>query len=414
MPRRCTRDHSKGDVGGKPHCGLDAQERCQPEGAGTSITAPTKRQREGGLDWLEVRCHGQWQEEAWCELVAALDRARALAEDSGEYEAALEVGGQSLFVGPSGARLGDCHARWRVQWRGVEVLIVSRREFSDRRPSVVVKLSSHTLICVVDLAAWDRSVELLNSLGLEMRRDVVSRVDLCADLGGQSIAPFVAAFMEGRIVKRAQKRALYWESGDDPSGFTVGSDIKLRVYDKKREVEAAANGPKLGVLHARWGGDVTEATRVEFQLRRDALRERFGVEGVDSLWEKMRAIVRWLCGEWFRMTETKATHRNYSRVRLATEWRRVVKAFLSWAGKGAGELVAAVKKEPIPDKLIRQATGCLKTLAALYWDVGLTREEIFAFAIEMIEAPMCGGVEDVAKKRQWFTAAGWVPAGGRW
>jgi len=73
--------------------------------------------------------------------------------------------------------------------------------------------------------------------------------------------------------------------------------VRLRIYDKGKEAQKKG---KAWFPHL-WGRDTfTDVWRVEFQLRRPALKQ-FGVNTVDELRQKMGGIWEYLTGEWFSL-----------------------------------------------------------------------------------------------------------------
>jgi triphosphoribosyl-dephospho-CoA synthetase len=123
-------------------------------------------------------------------------------------------------------------------------------------------------------------------LGGVIRGIKISRVDLCADLANVRVERFQSVFENGGYVCRARRRSNFEirdansdseaefssnQDGHRKTGITLGkSGIIARVYDKLRE--ARFNEDKMILLQQnRWGGEIPEsATRVEFELKREA------------------------------------------------------------------------------------------------------------------------------------------------
>lgn len=89
----------------------------------------------------------------------------------------------------------------------------------------------------------------------------LSRVDACADLPHVGIEEFMSAFRQQRYVTRAMTRCENGEEtlnfkvfgyGRQDTGFTIGKNIMLRVYEKKIEVRSQPLKEAILIEH-RWG-----------------------------------------------------------------------------------------------------------------------------------------------------------------
>jgi hypothetical protein len=176
--------------------------------------------------------------------------------------------------------------------------------------------------------------------------------------------------MRDRAITKAMKGAMYWRGvpgTESSTGFDVGTDTKLRVYDKL--VEVGSDPTKAAVMiERRWGGAVPEcATRVEFQLRRDSLKENWQVTSVEDLFQKAHAIVEWLTQKWFRLSEEfDRENRNHDSAVTCDLWANVQAAFSS-VFAGLDMVKPSLRKYvPDPKALVKQIVGCgASALAAM-------------------------------------------------
>lgn len=362
-----------------------------------------------GLDWLQVSLFGEFDRDSWPRLLCDLDRARAIAEEKGESHSARLIDGHPLMVRAAGARHGGFYCRWVCRWAGVELHIVAGGQRSDNRPTCVAVLTSETLMEFGDQLAWERVKHLCQALGFSTVRDVVSRVDLALDLVDVDVDDFAAPFSAGCFIADAHKRAMYWD-GRSTTGFTVGvGKCQLRVYEKVRELREKGSESKWASLVARWGKEPQKATRVEFQVRRDMLRERWDVGGVDDLWKKMPTIVNELCGGWFRMTDEKPKSNNHVRTSTLGLWRRVQEKFAKWAGDGPLMTFERMKPFIEPRKLIDQARGCVVSfMASLGW-AGESWQDILGEAFAYLAEDGERIERDVRAKSIELIASGRMP-----
>jgi hypothetical protein len=217
--------------------------------------------------------------------------------------------------------------------------------------------------------AWTRVKEMLTEMGGTVVRHRLSRIDGCVDMPGVQIDDLAVPFREGRCVKKARKSAEFFETdsnviykdGNRNTGFSSGvGDIMLRVYEKLNEVKRQPVKMAL-ICKRRWGDVMPEcAVRVEFQLRRGALKE-FQIDTVEQWYEKRAGIFKYLCTEWFRLTEKQVDRTNTTRMKTLKIWDTVAEYFEKWThAKPCTEMAERVKPEVVvnPEQLIRQSIGC--------------------------------------------------------
>ncbi len=154
--------------------------------------------------------------------------------------------------------------------------------------------------------------------------------------------------------------ALYM-NGRKHTGFSIGTDIKLRVYDKRYELR---NDPvKWGVFADKYDGIPDVLTRVEFQLRRVALKEfdvgdGARIEGVESYLAVRENLWRYLTEDWFRLTAEKVDKDNNHQSRAGTWffWE-VVQNAVSKASDVMQRVKRSVKVDPM--HLFKMGMGCI-------------------------------------------------------
>ncbi|MDR1269777.1 MAG: hypothetical protein LBK82_09645, partial [Planctomycetaceae bacterium] len=116
-------------------------------------------------------------------------------------------------------------------------------------------------------------------------------------------------------------------------------------------------------------GDGSGVTRVEFRLRRDALRP-LGINTVDDLYHKETALVDWLTSHWFRLLEKPKIRGHENKAAIHPLWVEIQELFKRYF-PGSDK-----KRKPVmwsrndsikcePEALEKQAAGCLASAAAL-------------------------------------------------
>jgi len=264
------------------------------------------------------------------------------AESVGEqtHRPAVFAGYDEWIVAPHGwssvGGRGNIYYDYVLQHGGVKMGI--RKQASDRIPNVKVDFGSIPLAQLGGLAeAWNWFVRSIGDFGGEVRKHILSRVDIYTDVMGEPVAGFQKRFLDGWRICRGRLDREYVFLDDDiregsyrvgrrDSGVTLGKDTMIRIYDKLLEMR---NQPeKQAVFCVRWNRIPDVTTRVEFQLRRDSLRRLAGAGYIDRVEDYMRdraAIWRYLAEKWFRLTDGPVDFRNNNRGRVATwpVWEKV-------------------------------------------------------------------------------------------
>ena len=227
-------------------------------------------------------------------VLVADDEAAAPAWESGAAESELCLGGELFAVRPYGKH--GC--RYRLFNSGLTLLIRPRP--SGSVPCVMAQLRSELLWRLGWEAAVARTDDIVRSVldpSAPIQAPMLSRVDLCADFQGwiprESDLP--------RFVRRSRSSSTY-RTGAMLTGFSFGrNEIVARLYDKTAE---------LGVSGKQWmrsiwehGGYTPDSAvwRIEFQLRREALRE-FGLSSVATMSTCLGPLWNHLLHRWLRLT----------------------------------------------------------------------------------------------------------------
>lgn len=384
------------------------------EGGGSGITHLANRQTEGqagrqigGEDTVHLALNVWWRED-----FDGLMQGLAAAQEEAQHRRGLarfSRGGHEFAVRRAGIKTGAGRGRYFRYLMthldsGVVLKLTDEPQAYGITPNVIVELGSVFLMLhggIVD--AWAQVRNLLEALGGEVLWDKLSRVDLCADFPGLEIEPFRTLILDERqAVTRAKSCELYTVNFDS-TGIAVGSGaIKLRIYDKAREVHhKPSNGAKRQVLEQlRWGGPQSSAVRVEYQLRRELLRG-CTIEGVDSYLRMRKELAHYLCHDWFRIADEKPDRENNNTQRAGVHptWAEVQTAFALWTGGEA----PSIRRDQVnitrnPERLVKQARGCLFTAIA---ELGVappsSLQELIAMASDCLtrELERAGEVESL-------------------
>ena len=243
--------------------------------------------------------------------------------------------------------------------------------------------------------------DFIESLGGIIRKEKLSRVDIALDMPGVGMDEFFAAFNEKRYISRIKSHGF-----TESNGLTLKfgeSPLLLRIYDKLAETKKCANSLKAFAMQdRRWGGKIPDkAIRVEFELRRDALKER-GIDSVDDYFTKRADLVNYLVRGWFRFTTESVDreNKNQSRAEVLPLWKDVQTAFESWAGSPVGCSLEPLNLEAVDvSQCFKQALGVIKAAAKYQGKNNLNTEELLSYAMNGLRAN-AKGVKTKHRTRQ--------------
>lgn len=384
----------------------------QGVGGGASNTPPQTLQR-GGEDWLEVCLYVRWQTERWQTLTATLDvlKEAGTPRDGAKICAPLRTQALSsdgeYLVQPVGYRLGDKRkgpqVKYAIERQGVKFGILNRQEPHETIPNVHVIISGDAMLFHggVD-RVWTMVCAWLADLGAEIIESKVSRVDVAVDLPGVDVREFYDAFLAGRVITRAKKAKQFGEdawrahhAGRKATGITIGNAPMVRVYDKLAECKDP--GVREMLKEQRWGGKIPEkATRVEFQLRGDFLKEGrwFGFSLRRSS-RKMRAIVsvqdwinqrvqvcEYLTRKWLRFVTDGLDRRHTERAENMPVWEIVCRSIVALWTRIQDAAPRIDYKAIKVDALLSQVRGCMERVAAIRREAVHSAEDFLGFMVD--------------------------------
>lgn len=399
---RSLRDTSS-DHQGQPH----QENSASPRASITGVTSsnPTT----GGVDWLGVSVWLGWSVAAHERFIDCIETALRKAEESGEVEVIEGLPCDDLVaVVPFGGKARGM--KYQLQFQGMKVDFSSSRVPGESHPNCSVNIPSTVLMVAGHRGAWSIVEGFLSALGCEVMRTNVKRLDVCVDLAGVDISQFIDLIHADAYVCRAQKEVQY-KSHKRVTGYEMGKNVRCRIYDKAFEV--IENEDKQQIMREkRWGQDEVLATRVEFQLRSEVLRERDFGGTVVQVFDKLPLICDWLTSKWLRLTETVVdrSSKNQSKAQVAEIWQLVQDYFQEWAGKNVEAFVTPLKRCGASGKALKaQTIGCLATL---FVKQKSSDGDVKEFLLELVEEfiPEIERKEPDRRKRESL-GFGLVPAG---
>jgi hypothetical protein len=297
-----------------------------------------------------------------------------------DYHEKAQNGGEPVelpnglgMMQPSGGKIGGVkYCRFKIERAECVLLIADSPKYSGDWPNVKIEISGERCL-VYDggaVEAYKAARGVLEALGASIHKESVSRADFCADFPGFDMDMFDYAYRRRRWTCKANRH--HPDTSNGKSLYFGSGPIMLRIYDKKAEMSASAlRGAPAKYQHMilkRWNGTEPEkAVRVEYQCRRDWLKE-YGVTDFDSLMWYARDILGYLTGaegtgRWFRFL-TRKPHDKHSELNITADyWQFVQGVFMNEFSKPE-PLRKIDPNEADIETLLKQALGVLETAAA--------------------------------------------------
>lgn len=242
----------------------------------------------GGIDTIEYSVDIAAYGLVIADHLDRFERLKEAAQESGR--SLVEISGVTMEVAPAGIRNYAYGFKCQDFW-----VFLSKREMPRNYP-VWVKVSSGALWSLGLETVHENICQWLMSLGLKPVANKVSRADLTVDTDELDLSPWDRRC----FVTRADKVSIHEEHGR-LTGFTIGggNPVMLRIYDKTVEVSKSGKDWMM-TLWLQNGWDGGKVWRVEYQCRRDLLRE-LHIESIEDLNAKTRETWGYLSRKWFRL-----------------------------------------------------------------------------------------------------------------
>ena len=228
---------------------------------------------------------------------------------------------------------------------------------TDSHYPIFVRLKSYALWRFGYLEAYKKCMVYLNKLfsvvdtkisRLDIATQVNKQIDINIDIGAETVS---------RTKFRHQ-----WFSDGVCSGYQFGKgDVLLRIYDKLKEIEVSKKFWFVDV----WDAENFEIERgvwnVEFQLRRDFLRE-WDIDTVEDAFSELKNLYAYLTRKWFRVVERQLADTNVTRRETSKWWQEIQSKHDGIDEKPKKE---NKKVKPSTDHLIACITGYLISIGAV-------------------------------------------------
>jgi len=302
----------------------------------------------------------------WKRRLTILDKKKQEARKKGGLLARMSSGRNFIFR-PNGK--GENY-RFHLQFEAYN-LFIGKSSAPGSSPNVYLSIDAKTL--------WFNGIETALSWVAEDLQEIgkgkiqfvkVSRVDLCADFwipGGVSYD-----FLLSHKVTRNDKGNIYLDKDNLETFYLANkkSPVQLRIYNKGLEANQQG-GKKLWFLDLWKRGSTEDVWRIEFQLRRPALKQ-FGINSINDLEEKKAVVWHYLTTKWFSLRlpdNDKAERRTFHPF-----WSAVQECFQQNAISDNDDIKRFYKSDKTapPEWYFSHIDGCLSSLASI---LGITNRE---------------------------------------
>ncbi|MGP8154574.1 MAG: plasmid replication initiation factor [Smithella sp.] len=315
-----------------------------------------------GIDSLDLGLYVIWGPN-WKQRLQSLDKKKQQAMKKNGLLIGLPSGRTCIFK-PRGK--GENY-RFHLQFEAYN-LFIGKAARPGSSPNVYLSINSKTLWLNGIETALSWINEDLKTIGNGSIQFVkVSRVDFCCDFwvpGGLSYE-----FLLSHKVTRNDKGNLYLDKNKLETCYVadVKSPIQLRMYNKGLEVKK--EGTKLWFLDLWQRESMEDIWRVEFQLRRPALKQ-FGINSLNDLKEKQAGVWLYLTSKWFslRLPDNEKAERKT----IHPFWRAVQECFQQNAPANEVKRVYRSTGDASLKWYLSHIDGCLSSFAAL---LGITNRD---------------------------------------
>lgn len=364
---------------------------------GSTNRGVNKLQTPCGLDTLTLAAVGAYDAAVKETLFEWFETVKA--ENPHEVNEVFLPDGTLAQLLPHGEGTGFSRRPHILQVEGIRVELFDIYDSSDHgqtRPVIKLHIPGKPLLARGLPQVLLDVHRILIALGVVVvSRLMVTRADIFVDLPGEPLRKFEKLLSPSgdskAFVCRHQRLSTEGTSqGRETLYLGKGGKISARIYDKKKELARDDEKQSLYMqrFHKKQTQPADDLTRVEFQLRRQPLKDRFGVDTVYDLLGRLGFICDYLTSKWLRLLKRSADSGNAHRESVHPLWEMVQNALRkmsqlipNWAPIVAPEVAN-------PSTLIKSAFGSLITAAANLpaESIPETFEEFVSFVSELLPA----------------------------
>jgi hypothetical protein len=271
---------------------------------------------------------GVWSPVKFKQLIDTLEVAKSAAEEGKSGENYVTLAGRQFLVMPHGTREGASY-KYIITGGGLKVLIHNNPQGDIQ--GIRIRYGFEALVGRDLFAVHAETLDWFRELGFTVTKETVSRADYQI-LTMRDVKEYIKPIVTNCAVKRAKEAKYHENDSRGITSYTCGSDIQLCIYDKRLELLKGRDEVKTSLmLDECLGGEFPgELTRIEFRLKRGALKY-LGVNTVQDLLERERAIIDFLTYDWFRiLNEEKSGSGHTNEQAMSPVWEEVRATFFEY------------------------------------------------------------------------------------
>jgi hypothetical protein len=369
----------------------------------------------GGFDGgCEFGFDGKWIMTEFDSLCERLDFCRCASDFLDDERSYIKLCGILWKVSDRGASYGAIKYKYVIIHHGIKIYIHSNPV--GKIQPVRVFLGFHALCKVSIFECFDSIVRFLELLGFTSKGEILSRID-CQVLIERSLSDFILALSKvsendclitqcrGNLQRYVNLRTRRTETL-----LLISDSMELIIYDKRSQIlKQDKETYELFRRYVLAGNELPEyLTRVEFRFRRDCLR-RYGINTFNDLRVSIRSLLSIVSYDWFRILDKPKCRDNTHKQLINPLWQEVRDKFDYYFSLENEEQIERDRFDlkkfvPIKDlsrvnQLVKQAGGCLASVAA--FSVGRldTVDDILDFSTHKLREILKDMVEKYRKRR---------------
>jgi hypothetical protein len=274
----------------------------------------------GGYDGGNVvGFYGVWNPDKFLSLVNYLEKFR-----KNESERKVIINGIEFLLYPFGAN-GGIHYRYVLEGFGLKVYI--HHNPGEQIQPIRVRYGFESVVGRNFFDVHSEFLFFLSSIGFEVSKEVLSNVEMQV-MVVRDISEFMNLVLNDFCVRSFFKCNWYTDSSGNLSGILGGVGVKIRIYNKSKELIDTRAELKSSLLsNYCLGGDIpVNLTRVEYSLGRDFLND-CKIDSVLDLKAYENSLVKYLTHDWFRLLAARKSRGNASRQSIHEIWQEVQNLF---------------------------------------------------------------------------------------
>jgi dsDNA-binding SOS-regulon protein len=308
-----------------------------------------------GLDTIEFGLDFENYSQSFESFITQFQKLKEYAQETGK-EQLIELGDLLLIVHRNGQKFYS----YKLSCKDFSIAF-AEKEMKSNSP-IFVRFMSSYIWSFGYKRAYEQFMEWFKCFNVKPTIDRLSRIDICVDTDQSR---FIQNDVKGVVTKARSNTEHFvnevYTNGRTFSGFTFGrgGPMLARIYNKSLEIKKSGKVWFYEIWSERgWDGE-NDVWRVEFQLRREALKE-LSIDTFDKLLDKVNELWTYLSGDW--LTIRQPSRDNVSRWKIKNKWKLIQKAEIEYE---ATPLIRQVIKQGNLKQLLDQAAGLMMSVASI-------------------------------------------------